>query len=182
MRRWLQSRFPALTGPTESASARPTARVSRILTEHVGDELVIYDAESHDAHCLQSEAAAVWRCCDGGSTAADIATRLEMDLSIVISALDELERRGLLDQPVETRDGYSRREATVKFARVGAAVAGAGALIYTVGIGPPSAAASCIKSGVDPGNCPAGAGTHPDASCCSGFCSRNGGGNAPHCT
>ena len=43
----------------------PRARKEGLLEEAVGEELLLYDQDSHTAHCLSPIAACVWRHCDG---------------------------------------------------------------------------------------------------------------------
>lgn len=144
--------------------SRPQVRTEGLLSERVDDELVIYDQLSHTAHCLSREAAAIWEACDGRRSRADISRELAVDRTIVDDALAELAERGLLLEAAEPaeRDGYSRRQAAVKFAKVGA-VAFTAPLVYSVAIGPASAAAStCSRNS----QCPATA--HVASSACVG--------------
>ena len=46
-------------------SHRPTARRTGVLTEDVGDEVVVFDRETGNAHRLNRAATFVWRRCDG---------------------------------------------------------------------------------------------------------------------
>ena len=43
----------------------PKARVEDILFQEAGDELLVFDKKSHQAHCLNKLAGTVWRHCDG---------------------------------------------------------------------------------------------------------------------
>ena len=152
---------------------RPRPRTAGIVTERVDDELVVYDQESHAAHCLSHAAASVWECCDGTRSPQEISRELILEPELVERALSELRRCGLLDEgPVAVRD-YSRREAGVKLAKVGGA-AFAAPLIYSVVVASAAAAASCKVNGtVDTATCTgtSGSGTKgTDATCCSGTC------------
>lgn len=92
---------------------RPESRREQLLTESVGNELVIYDARTHDAHHLSPTAAHVWRQADGERDVADLARALRQSigrslgaegatvddaesLELVRLALVELDRAGLL--------------------------------------------------------------------------------------
>ena len=109
----------------------PEARADGLLTEQVGDELVVYDLESKDVHCLSPLAAAVYEHCDGRTDparAAELATdRLGRAVTKdeVSAAVAQLEERALLASSplVVVNDGISRRDLAKKSAKVGTAVA-----------------------------------------------------------
>jgi hypothetical protein len=157
---------------------RPRPRSEGIVTERVDDDLVVYDKKSHVAHSMSRSAASVWECCDGERTPEEIGRELALEPELVTQALDELGRCGLLDDcPVQVSD-YSRREAAVRFAKVGGA-AFAAPLIYSVVIGTASAAASCKANGTTvTTTCSATQSGHKgvDATCCSGACYQGGSG------
>ena len=158
---------------------RPLPRSEGIVTERVDDDLVVYDKESHVAHSLSRTAASVWDRCDGERTPEEIGRELALEPELVTQALDELSRCGLLDEGPSAVGDYSRREAAVRFAKVGGA-AFAAPLIYSVVIGSAAAAASCKPNGtVVTTTCTGtgGAGTKgTDATCCSGTCYQGSGG------
>jgi hypothetical protein len=52
--------------------ALPRARKDCLLRK-LDDELLIYDPQRHEGHCLNSTAAAVWRLCDGKNSPLNIA-------------------------------------------------------------------------------------------------------------
>jgi hypothetical protein len=71
------SYLPASQNPSmKEPSNLPRARREGLVVEELTDELLVYDLERNRAHCLNVTAAAVWKQCDGHSTAADIARRL----------------------------------------------------------------------------------------------------------
>jgi hypothetical protein len=153
---------------------RPQARTEGLVSEHVGDELVVYDRESHTAHSLSAEAALVWERCDGRLSPAEIGRELALEQVVVEQALGELSRCGLLDDGPTPGSAYSRREAVVGLAKVGGA-AFAAPLIYSVAINPAIAAASCAGGQQD--------GTSRSSSQCnygSGAAGADGG--CLHCT
>lgn len=133
----------------QSVNECPEARSDGLLTEHVGDELVIFDAETNEAHALKPLAAAVFAAADGHASIAELATSTsaslgrEVQISDVETALSELSSVGLLCDS-ESADGVSRR----RLLQVGGAVA-AGALV-TSALVPAYAAASttCQISGL----------------------------------
>ena len=63
-------------------SKLPLARSEGLLVEELGDETLVYDRESHEAHCLNRSAALVWRHCDGTTTVADMVSLLQQELDI----------------------------------------------------------------------------------------------------
>ncbi|MGA2755833.1 MAG: hypothetical protein ABSF58_00595 [Solirubrobacteraceae bacterium] len=124
---------------------RPRMRSTGILTEQVGDELVLYDSVSRSAHCLSADAAAVWGLCDGRRSPADMAVELGTAAAKVDAVLQELGDAGLLESIPGAERGMSRRAAAKRFAAVGVGALAA-PLIYSVAI--PRAAAA--MSGTNP--------------------------------
>jgi hypothetical protein len=151
------------------------ARVDGIISEPVGEELVVYDGDNQSAHALSAAAAAVWVLCSGERSLDQIAGELHIDLEIVQQALRELGDCGLLADDLTVKHGYSRREAAARFAKVAAATLSV-PLIYSVAISPATAAASgCAASGplasamgctADPGF----SGSISSSVCCTGAC------------
>jgi hypothetical protein len=118
-----------------AGSTKPLARSDEgLLVEPIGDETVIYDAESKEAHCLGPLAAVVFANCDGHTTIERLASlsaeRLgePVEVEDVLDALAQLEERELMAVPVTPRGGdLSRRDLMRRSAGVAA-----GALITTV--------------------------------------------------
>lgn len=106
---------------------RPRARQDGLLVEMVGDELLLYDQESHTAHCLSPIAASVWRHCDGERDVTELAELTGASENVVGGAIHELGEKGLVDAepPLlqSTAPGISRRQAIGRVARIGAAAA-----------------------------------------------------------
>jgi len=142
---------------------RPKARRERLVAQRVGDELVVYDSLTHQAHCLAPDAVEVWELADGERTTTEIGDALGRDTAEVQRAVDELGRIALLEDPVPI--GLSRREAAKRIAKVGGA-AFAAPLIYSVAVPMAAAAASCIATGTSSGSCSGGT----NAACCTGCC------------
>lgn len=118
---------------------RPLARTDHLIVEDVGDEVLVYDQRTDQAHCLSRHAAMVWRVCDGATSPAEIATALEVDPDTVVRAVEELDGCGLLDStPIP---GVTRREMTLRMAKVGGAAAAA-PMIYSIMAPTPALAAS----------------------------------------
>jgi hypothetical protein len=114
----------------KAASARmsaPRARTEELVVEDLADEVLIYDRRNDQAHCLSREATMVWRVCDGTTPTAELATALSLTPETVERAIAELDACDLL----EASPGVTRREATIRMAKVGGAAAAA-PLIYSI--------------------------------------------------
>ncbi len=83
----------------------PQMRAHGLAIDDLPDEVLVYDLERHQAHCLNRSAALVWRSCDGHNSPAEIARHLTVEVDapfteeLVWLALNELEKRQLLEQP-----------------------------------------------------------------------------------
>jgi hypothetical protein len=185
----------------------PQARADQLVSRSVRNELVVYDERAATAHALSPAAAAVWRECTGSQTVAAIVDRLGLDPALVQRALADLEDRGLLVpagpltvapatdtkgsganlhvEPVEPAAGVSRREAAMRFAKLGGAALAA-PLVYSVAIGPAIAAASpCTATGQaipKTATCTTAFGlidefgtVSPTSACCGHGCANNAG-------
>src|SRR4051794_10833547 len=80
----------------KTASTVPAARSDGLLVQTLGDETVIYDTESKEAHCLKPLAAIVFVCSDGRATVADIAGAAEARLGHAVSEADVADAVGQL--------------------------------------------------------------------------------------
>ncbi len=127
----------------------PRARQDGLLVETVGEELLLYDRDSHTAHCLSPIAACVWRHCDGEHDMSELAELAGVSESLVADALHELSEKDLLAaEPVLIRStipGISRREAIGRVVGIGAA---ATPLIVSA-----TAATPAMASSEEKGNC-----------------------------
>jgi hypothetical protein len=145
----------------------PRARKDGLLEETVGEELLLYDRNSHTAHCLSPIAAGVWQHCDDEHDTTELAELAGASESLVADALHELHEKDLLAaEPTLTESavpGLSRREAIGRAARYGAAAA-AGSLIVSATAATPAAVAS------------------PGATCCQCFANKDKTGTRCACT
>ena len=159
----------------------PAARRDEIIAREVDGELLIYDHLRDKAHCLNETAAAIWKRCDGQTTAREITEALarehggSVDQNIVWLGLDELRRKNLLidsqtwprassgssssQEPLAGKSFLSRREA---IRRIGLGAAIALPVVITITAPTPAEAGSCKSAGQ-----PCGTG----GQCCSGVCS-----------
>ena len=99
------------------------------MIEQVGDETVVLDTESKEAHCLSPLAAAVFAGADGSTRVEDLAERISSDDPVSVeqveAALAQLDERGLLDRPALPADppsGISRRQLVRRTAGATAAI------------------------------------------------------------
>ena len=151
----------------------PQARTEKLVVQTLADETLVYDLASHQAHCLNRTATAVWEHCDGRTTVADMAARLGQDLNapaeedVVRLALDQLESVHLLQAwtPTRTEGRLVSRRQLVRQLGLGAALA---IPAITSIIAPEAAqAASCQPNG-------SGSFCTSNAQCCSGCCKNDG--------
>ena len=100
----------------------PEARKDQLLAQDVGDELVLYDERTHEAHRLNHTAALVWRLADGRRSLSEIAPLLHDALDVpddedfVRLALAELDRAGLLVHKLPLETGPMTRREVFKVA------------------------------------------------------------------
>jgi hypothetical protein len=145
----------------------PPARSEGLLVERVGEETVIYDLASKEAHALKPLAGLVFTLADGAATQAELAklatTQLNQSVTEgdIADAVEQLTDRSLLDVPLSVRDGLSSRQLVHRSAFAGAA-AFAAPLITSI-VAPTAAMA---QSGI-PSGC-TGCGKNKD--CLSGHC------------
>ncbi len=113
--------------------------------ECVGDETIVYDVKTNEAHLLRPLAAAVFSEADGTASLAELTDRtaLRAGRPLAVGELDDalaqLEERNLMASTAE--DGLSRRQIMRRGALVGAALAVP--LVSTIAAPPASAAPSC---------------------------------------
>jgi hypothetical protein len=138
----------------------PRARYDGLLVETVGEELLLYDRDSHIAHCLSPIAACVWRHCDGERDVTELAALTGASEDLVTDALHELREKDLLDAEPQllqsTVPGISRREVVGRGVRLGAAVAAAPLIVSATAATPAMAASSpkcTAKSGTKKNCC-----------------------------
>ena len=151
----------------------PVARKNGIIIRKLKDEVLIYDIDQHEAHCLNPAAVFIWNLCDGERTVGELAHMLRQNNqsltsneaeAIVWLALDQLKKSELLElqeSQSEISLGLTRRQL-IKSGGVAALVA---LPIVSTIVAPTAAhAATCLASGQ---------GCTSSAECCSGLCSVN---------
>ncbi len=144
-----RSEAPALKGE----AMRPVASNEGLLVRELAGELVVYDLERHEAHCLNRTAAFVFKQCDGRSSVAEIASRLQAEFGAhadeddVWQALEQLDGARLLAHvPTRPRvpSGFSRRDVV---RRVGLGLAVAVPVVSSILVPTPAeAAVTCVNA------------------------------------
>jgi len=174
---------------------KPIARRSGLVVRELADEVVVYDKERHQAHCLNGTAATVFRNADGRRSVSDLAVLLSADggpgaEELVEMALGQLGDAHLLEtaSPPGPEHGLARRDVMW---RVGIGAAVLLPLVTSIlAPTPAEAAATCVDGngggcvGNDgaschcgaPGECPANACVCSGGTCIGGctplpFCS-----------
>jgi hypothetical protein len=107
---------------------KPVARKNGLLQRELADEVVVYDQERHEAHCLNRTAAVVFRNADGRRSVADLAALLSPDAGpeaegLVELALGQLGEAHLLESaPPPVPDHSLARRDVMRRVGIGAAV------------------------------------------------------------
>lgn len=131
----------------------PRMREHRLVIDDLPDEVLVYDLERHEAHCLNRTAAMVWRCCDGDSSPAKIARRVTAELDAPFSeelvrvALNQLEKFHLLEQDTEVPTHFAVLSRRQLVRRLGLAAAVAVPLVTSIVAPRAVEAATCIAPG-----------------------------------
>lgn len=156
---------------------RPQARTEDLVTRELPDEELVYDLKTHQAHCLNKSASAVWKQCDGQKTIEEIARLLQQETnelistSLVQAALHQLSKANLLEQQAAfavEKPNQLRREI---LRRMGLGAAAAIPLVTSI-IAPLTAQAmSCVVTG-SIGNCTAVGGNDCCSTCCNNTTNR----------
>lgn len=145
----------------------PRARSDGLVIKKLPDEVLVYDMETNQAHCLNQAAALVWSHCDGRNSVEGIAGLVETEAEgifteeVVWLALAQLERFSLLEERIEVPRGItvlSRRELG---RRLGLATVTALPFILTI-VAPEAASAATCRATGSP--------CTTNAQCCTGLC------------
>ena len=127
---------------------KPRARAG-IIARPVGNEVVVYDSETHTAHCLNRTAAIVLRVANGENSVAAIAQILGLetgtaaDENVVWVTLERLAEAKLIESEPSPPVSTSRRLA---LRRVGLGAAALAPIVASLVVPTPAeAAATCIQ-------------------------------------
>ena len=150
----------------------PSARRSKLLVRELAEEVLVYDEETHRAHCLNRTAALVWKHCDGKTTVSDIAERVGEQLSSRVSsdlvwlALDRLAEFDLLASGAARPAPSNLISRRKMIRRLGLAAAISLPLITSI-VSPTAAQAQspCNESNCPPPRCCSGGLCLPEEEC-----------------
>jgi hypothetical protein len=137
----------------KTAISFPVARTEGLLVETIGDEAVVYDLQSKEAHCLKALASVVFTHADGKTSKDDLAVLAEERLGGTVTpanideAVAQLDACALLQVPLVIHDGMSRRALVRKAGYAGATAAFAVPLITSIAAPTAAMAASSIATG-----------------------------------
>jgi len=177
----------------QSSDFLPAARQTAIIQKEVDGELLIYDLTRDKAHCLNASAAAIWKRCDGHTSAKEIAASLTKEVGVTVGervvwlALAELRRTHLLEEsreetglrrapsgvkPPDKKAASSRRTPKVEgmsrrevVRRIGFGAAIALPVVISITAPTAAQASSCLQTGAT---------TMTSAECCSGALDQDG--------
>jgi hypothetical protein len=131
----------------------PLMRTERLVIDELPDEVLVYDLDHDQAHCLNKTVALVWQHCDGRTASAEIAQRLQDELQAhcpedyVWLALRQLKKINLLDDGVVLPAPPTRMSRRQLVRTLGLAAAVAAPIVTSI-VAPTSAqAATCATSG-----------------------------------
>ena len=131
---------------------KPRRRTQGLIVRELAGELVIYDRESHRAHCLNRAARIVFQHCDGKTSIGQLARALRSELqspadeSWARLAIDRLARAHLIEESPETRQWSGRCSRRQLMRRAGLAGAALLPLVTTlVSPTPAQAAETCVS-------------------------------------
>lgn len=131
----------------------PRMRKQGLVVDDLPDEVLVYDLERDQAHCLNRTAALVWRCCDGKTGAPEIARRLKAELDapfdeeLVWLALDQLEKQQLLDRSISIPAQFTRLSRRQMIRNLGLAAAVAVPVVTSIVAPTAVQAATCLQPG-----------------------------------
>ena len=131
----------------------PRMRKQGLVVDDLPDEVLVYDLERDQAHCLNRTAALVWRCCDGNTAAPEIARRLKVELDapfneeLVWVALEQLEKQNLLDHSISIPSQFTRLSRRQMIRNLGLAAAIAVPVVTSIVAPTAVQAATCNPSG-----------------------------------
>jgi len=101
----------------------PKARHDKLTVRELADETLVYDLVAAKAHCLNRTAALVWTHCDGQTSLAALAERLDIPEPAVGLAVEQLERRHLLQGSGEKLSAATRQARRDLLKKIAGAVA-----------------------------------------------------------
>jgi len=141
---------------------RPLRREHGLKVEEFGHEVLVYDLQRHQAHCLNPIAAKIWMQCDGRSSVTELAARVAADAgqdpdeSMIVRALELLSEASLLESPAELPADVVDASKRRTLGRLGWAAALP--IVMSIGVPSPSYAQSPGRTGPTGATGPTGPG------------------------
>jgi hypothetical protein len=122
-----------------TAHGLPRSRQDLIVKE-LDKELLIYDEQSKKAYCLNDSSAVIWKMCDGKTTIAELATKVQHELNFCVDeafvtfALGQMHKDGLLESGfVETaKAAVTRSQLIARLGQAGLVAAAAVPLVTAI--------------------------------------------------
>ena len=178
-----------MTDRGSSGAFRPQGRRDGLLVTQVGDEIVVYDGNAHQAHTLNRTAALLWEQADGHTSVDEMSALLGDELgvpggvSLVWVALESLRKAGLVASegwPERNPGGGMSRRQALRALGVGAGVALAVPVVESVTVPVAAQTVSCTnccrcRGEPDTDVCASGAGAPVSAAECQTYCQNQGG-------
>lgn len=166
----------------------PIARKEKLVVQEMPDEVLVYDLNTHKAHCLNKTAAFVWSCCDGGVSAAEIANLSNEEgpepitEEMVWLAIKQLSKANLLENTVVVPVAVPHVSRRAMLSKLGLAAAVTLPLVSTIlvptAVQAGASCASCIIFGSGGGRaniCPSACGSTQGACYNNSSCNGAGG-------
>jgi hypothetical protein len=146
----------------------PRARRANLVIKELANETLVYDEDTHEAHCLNQTAAFIWKHCDGRTSVAQLGRLLDKETKsanpeqMAWSAIQQLEKSHLLESPVLRPADVPRMSRRELMRGLGIAAAVAVPLVTSI-VAPTAAEAASIACSPFGGPCTS------DANCCAGL-------------
>ena len=144
----------------------------KLIARTIDDELLLFDEETSNAHCLNGIAGEMWMACERASTAVEVADVLrtqwpDMEKEVVWASLSRMAAAGLLEETIDEENISTARRDLIRKIGLTAAIV-LPIVVTSVLIPSPAAAASCASFGQSCATkpCCPGAGL----GCVAGFC------------
>ena len=140
-----------------NTSQKPTARREGLVIQETPDEVLVFDLETNQAHCLNQTAAFVWKSCDGQNSVTQIAAAVGLnanqpaDENLVWLAIDQLSENNLLEAKMKADFNNQSRRDVIK--KIGLAAVIALPLVSSLVAPTTASAVACSGVVASCGNC-----------------------------
>jgi hypothetical protein len=137
---------------TSTDQLAPKARKNKLIVKELPGEVLVYDENNHQAHCLNETAALVWKFCDGRTSIPQMTRMLEKEMSVAVPeqtvwlAIKQLEGSRLLDMSVTQQAWIPQTSRRMIMRTIGIAAVALPA-ITSIHAAAAAAAGSCLPLG-----------------------------------